>query len=184
VTKLRDGDIRVLTSCEIISEGFDAPAVGGAIPLRPTQNFALFRQQVGRCLRPKPDGSAAIVVDHVANVQRHGLPDAVHQWSLDSKKRSSATGCADPNEPDDSVVRRELPAERDGELAELVPPRWARGIDLRNARGWQWFQLLQHAAGDPARLREIQVARNYKPAWARYAAQEAAEKRGVGATQK
>ena len=62
VNKLRDGDIRVLTSCDIISEGFDAPAVGGAILLRPTQSLALFRQQVGRCLRPKPDGSAAVIV--------------------------------------------------------------------------------------------------------------------------
>ena len=53
VNKLRDGDIRVLTSCDIISEGFDAPAVGGAILLRPTQSLALFRQQVGRCLRPE-----------------------------------------------------------------------------------------------------------------------------------
>jgi DNA repair protein RadD len=41
VNKLRDGVIRVLTSCDIISEGFDAPAVGGAILLRPTQSLAL-----------------------------------------------------------------------------------------------------------------------------------------------
>ena len=90
VNRLRTGDIRVLTSCEIISEGFDAPAVGGAILLRPTQSFALFRQQVGRCLRPKADGSAAIIIDHVDNVFRHGLPDAPHAWSLDSKKRTPA----------------------------------------------------------------------------------------------
>jgi DNA repair protein RadD len=90
VNKLRDGDVRVLTSCEIISEGFDAPAVGGAILLRPTQSFALFRQQIGRCLRPKPDGSTAVIVDHVGNVFRHGLPDAPHEWSLNSKKRTQA----------------------------------------------------------------------------------------------
>ena len=52
--------------------------------------FALFRQQVGRCLRPKRDGSAAIIIDHVGNVFRHGLPDAPHEWSLDSKKRTQA----------------------------------------------------------------------------------------------
>jgi DNA repair protein RadD len=45
VNQLRTGELRVLASCEIISEGFDAPAVGGAILLRPTQSFALFRQQ-------------------------------------------------------------------------------------------------------------------------------------------
>jgi DNA repair protein RadD len=92
VNRLRTGDIAVLTSCELVNEGFDCPAVGGAILLRPTQSFALFRQQVGRCLRPKPDGSNAIIVDHVGNVFRHGLPDAPHVWSLDSKRRPLSTG--------------------------------------------------------------------------------------------
>jgi DNA repair protein RadD len=213
VNKLRDGDIRVLTSCEIISEGFDAPAVGGAILLRPTQSFALFRQQVGRCLRPKPDGSAAIIIDHVGNVFRHGLPDAPHEWSLDSKKRTQAerhqatagcrtckacnevfpTGagrdmCPMPDEADDCLFQPRVLPEREGELVAFAAndssPPWAQGLDLRNARGWQWFQLMERAAGDPARLREIQVARGYKPAWVRYAVQEAAEKHGLGAIQK
>jgi hypothetical protein len=75
-------------------------------------------------------------------------------------------------------------AERDGvleEIAAIAPlsPPWARGIDLRKASGWQWYQLLQHADGDPARLRQIQAARSYKPAWVRYAVQEAAEKRAA-----
>jgi DNA repair protein RadD len=87
VERLRIGDIRVLTSCQIISEGFDAPAVGGAILLRPTQSFALYRQQIGRCLRPKADQSVAVIVDHVGNCWRHGLPDDPHVWSLDSEPR-------------------------------------------------------------------------------------------------
>jgi DNA repair protein RadD len=48
VNRLRTGTIRVLTSCEIISEGFDAPTVGGAILLRPTQSFAV--PSAGRAL--------------------------------------------------------------------------------------------------------------------------------------
>ena len=35
MNKLRDGDIRVLTGCDIISEGFDAPAVWGRHPAAP-----------------------------------------------------------------------------------------------------------------------------------------------------
>jgi DNA repair protein RadD len=204
VKRLRTGDIRVLTSCEIISEGFDAPVVGGAILLRPTQSFALFRQQVGRCLRPKSDGSAAFVIDHVGNVFRHGLPDEPHVWSLDSKKRTQADrqkatascrqckacgevfstadgrdACPMQNDANCLFQPRVLP-ERDGVLEEFVsPPAWSHGIDIRHARGWQWFQLLQHADGDPARLRQIQEARGYKPAWVRYAVQEAAEKRAA-----
>jgi superfamily II DNA or RNA helicase len=203
VNRLRTGDIRVLTSCEIISEGFDAPAVGGAILLRPTQSFALFRQQVGRCLRPKDDGSAAIIADHVGNVFRHGLPDAPHEWSLDSKKRAQAdrqqaaagwrrcqacsevfaTGtdrdvCPTPD-ADECLFRPRVLPEREGVLEEIVSPPWAHGIDIHSARGWQWYQLLQHADGDPTRLRQIQVARGYKAGWTRYAVQEAAEKRAA-----
>jgi superfamily II DNA or RNA helicase len=90
VGRLRTGDIRVLTSCEVISEGFDAPAVGGSILLRPTASLALARQQIGRCLRPKPDGSVAIILDHVGNVLRHGLPTDPHPWSLFSTRRTAA----------------------------------------------------------------------------------------------
>ena len=69
--------------------------------------------------------------------------------------------------------------ERDGVLEEVVAlAPWARGIDLRNASGWQWYQL-QHADGDPSRLRQIQAARGYKPGWVRYTAQEAAEVRAT-----
>jgi DNA repair protein RadD len=200
VDRLRTRDIRVLTSCEIISEGFDAPAIGGAILLRPTQSFALFRQQVGRCLRPKADGAAAVIVDHVGNVLRHGLPDTPHTWSLDSKRRtpverqqatascracgevvSTSAGRGGCSMPDASgcLFRPRFLPEREGMLEEVLSPPWARGLDLRAARGSQWFQLLQHAAGDSARLRQIQAARGYKPGWVRYAVQEAAEKRGA-----
>jgi DNA repair protein RadD len=95
---LRSGDLNVLTSCELISEGFDAPAVGGAILLRPTQSLGLYLQQVGRCLRPKPDGTVATICDHVGSVRTHGLPDAERQWSLDAPRRrdSSAAITAAP----------------------------------------------------------------------------------------
>jgi superfamily II DNA or RNA helicase len=203
VNRLRTGELRVLTSCEIISEGFDAPAVGGAILLRPTQSFALYRQQVGRCLRPKCDGSAAVILDHVGNVLRHGLPDAPHAWSLDSKKRTPAerqkaavgcrvcptcnevfaTGaghaaCALPDDPACLFRPRILP-EREGVLQEFLPgqsPPWARGIDIKQATGWRWYQLIQHAGTDPMRLRQIAEARGYRRGWIRHAMQEALDK--------
>ena len=203
VDKLRAGELRVLTSCEIISEGFDAPAVGGAILLRPTQSFALYRQQVGRCLRPKSDGSAAVILDHVGNVLRHGLPHAPHTWSLDSKKRTpverrkAAVGCrvcptcsevfatgaghAECPLPDDPacLFRPRILPEREGVLQEFIvgqSPPWARGIDIKHATGWRWYQLIQHAGTDPMRLRQIAEARGYRRGWIRHAMQEALDK--------
>lgn len=82
-----NGRYQVLTSCELISEGVDVPVVSGAILLRPTKSLGMYLQQVGRVLRPKPDGSAAVILDHVGNVHRHGMPDAEREWTLDTKKR-------------------------------------------------------------------------------------------------
>lgn len=85
VNALRSGDILVLTSCELISEGFDLPSVAAAILLRPTASLAMYLQQVGRALRPKPDGGHATILDHVGNCLRHGLAEEEREWSLEGK---------------------------------------------------------------------------------------------------
>jgi len=68
---------------DVVSEGFDIPAAGCAILLRPTQSLGLYLQQVGRVLRPAPGKKHAIILDHVGNVTRHGWPDDVRPWSLE-----------------------------------------------------------------------------------------------------
>ncbi len=86
------GGLNVLTSCDIVSEGTDIPAVAGAILLRPTQSLIVYLQQVGRVLRVKPDQSKAVILDHVGNVLRHGMPDQPREWSLDgAARRNRAT---------------------------------------------------------------------------------------------
>lgn len=85
------GQLNVLTSCDIVSEGFDVPGIVGAILLRPTWSLGLYMQQVGRALRTAPGKTEAIILDHVGNagvmsggefVPKHGLPDAPREWSL------------------------------------------------------------------------------------------------------
>lgn len=92
IEDLASGAIKVLTSCEIVSEGFDLPAVGAAILLRPTTSLAMHLQQVGRSLRPAADKPNAIILDHVGNCLRHGLAEEERVWSLhgDAKKRRKA----------------------------------------------------------------------------------------------
>jgi len=58
------------------------PAASCAILLRPTQSLGLYLQQVGRVLRPAPGKDAALILDHVGNVTRHGFPDDPREWSL------------------------------------------------------------------------------------------------------
>ena len=46
-------------------------------------------QQFGRALRLLEGKEWAIIIDHVGNVQRHGLPDAYREWTLDRRERRS-----------------------------------------------------------------------------------------------
>ena len=87
IAALGRGDLHVLTSCDIISEGTDVPAVSAAILLRPTMSLGLYIQQVGRALRPAPGKDRAIILDHVGNVLRHGMPDDDREWSLEGTAR-------------------------------------------------------------------------------------------------
>jgi superfamily II DNA or RNA helicase len=91
VAALADGRIHVMTSCEIVSEGFDIPLVTAAILLRPTASLGLHLQQIGRVLRPAPGKDRAIILDHVGNCGRHGYAETEREWSLegrDKKKRA------------------------------------------------------------------------------------------------
>lgn len=87
VRNFREGKIQVLTSCEIISEGFDLPAIQCAIFLRPTKSLAMWIQMSGRALRIMEGKKEAILLDHVGNALRLGFPDDDRDWSLHGATR-------------------------------------------------------------------------------------------------
>lgn len=87
IGRFERGETLVMTSCAIVSEGFDLPAIETAILLRPTASTGLYLQQVGRALRPFEGKDYAIILDHVGNCARHGLPDDDREWSLEGMKK-------------------------------------------------------------------------------------------------
>jgi superfamily II DNA or RNA helicase len=91
--QLGAGDLKVLTSCQLIGEGVDVPSVGGCILLRPTQSEALHLQMIGRCLRPQA-GKVAVVLDHVGNVQRLGHHLEQREWTLDGVRKRAKDAAA------------------------------------------------------------------------------------------
>ncbi|PEF28254.1 helicase [Bacillus thuringiensis] len=88
ITKFRNKEIKVLTNVDLIGEGFDVPDCSTVIMLRPTQSLSLYIQQSMRGMRYKPN-KTSIIIDHVDNVRRFGLPDQKRHWSLSSRKTSS-----------------------------------------------------------------------------------------------
>lgn len=96
VGKFRRRQIQGLVSVDLISEGFDLPAVEVAQSLRPTQSKALWIQQAGRALRPSPGKDRALILDHAGNCERHGMPDEEHAWTLEgAKRKAKGEGVAD-----------------------------------------------------------------------------------------
>lgn len=98
VRALGDGRLHVLTSCEIINEGFDLPIVTAAILLRPTMSLGLHLQQIGRVLRPAPGKDRAIILDHVGNLARHGFAEDEREWNLAGRPRKKKRKADDEEE--------------------------------------------------------------------------------------
>ncbi|MCC8184992.1 MULTISPECIES: DEAD/DEAH box helicase [Cloacibacillus] len=93
ISDFRARRVKVLCNVDLISEGFDVPSMETVILARPTQSLGLYIQQSMRPMRPdrgKPD-KRAIIIDHVGNVFRHGMPDEDREWTLESKKRAKRT---------------------------------------------------------------------------------------------
>ncbi len=87
IADFRRGEIKILCNVDLISEGFDVPDCSCVILLRPTKSLTLYIQQSMRCMRYKP-GKRAVIIDHVGNYARFGMPDADRKWDLNTKKTS------------------------------------------------------------------------------------------------
>jgi len=142
------GEIKQLVNVDLFGEGFDLPSLEVVSFARPTQSYSLYCQQFGRALRLKDGKDRAIIIDHVGNVHRHGLPDAPREWSLDRRDRRSrgisegviptrtCTECLSAYERvyaacpfcgfEPVPSARSTPAEVDGDLMELSPEALAR----------------------------------------------------------
>jgi DNA repair protein RadD len=198
VASLADGRLNVLTSCELISEGVDVPVVAGAILLRPTKSLGMFLQQVGRCLRKKPDGSAAVILDHVGNVHHHGLPDEDRDWALTGKAKKQIEGvstckmcfrvfptpevCASGFQcPTQTVEVCPYTTEEGKIAAAKEAPSVVEGKLTKFVKNWDWaegidaktargrdWNRLLTLADSEDKLKMVQKARGYKRGWTKH----------------
>jgi len=145
IRKFECGELDEIVAVDIISEGFDLPAIEAVSFARPSKSLALIMQQFGRALRVLPGKKEALIIDHVGNLlQPHvGLPDRPRQWTLNSGERSGSKSavdalplrvCLECFEPFEAKHRecphcgfyhapasRSAPGMVDGDLAEMSP---------------------------------------------------------------
>jgi len=87
VRRLRKGQLLQIVNVDLFGEGFDLPAIEVVSFGRPTQSLNLYIQQFGRVLRPREGKTRGLIIDHVGNVMRHGLPDRARVWSLEAREK-------------------------------------------------------------------------------------------------
>lgn len=184
VAGFREGRIKVLTNVEIVTEGFDLPAIEACFLLRPTQSLGLYLQMVGRALRPFPGKDRAMILDHSGLVFQHGLPDMERDWSFAGVERgkgkkkqevpirqcmkcyavmpAAVKVCSECGHAFD-VQYREV-AQEAGELQELNMEAMQRLFGARAKK----VEVAQ--AQDYDSLLRIEKERGYKPGWARHIA--------------
>lgn len=74
--RLRSGETKVLTQCEIATEGLDLPALECGVLARPTKSLGFALQCMGRLMRPSPETGKdrARIHDHAGVLRLHGHP--------------------------------------------------------------------------------------------------------------
>ena len=69
--------LRCITSCDVLTTGFDAPVVDVLALVRPTMSPSLYVQMVGRGMRIAEGKIDCLLLDYGGNIARHGPVDDV-----------------------------------------------------------------------------------------------------------
>jgi superfamily II DNA or RNA helicase len=90
LAKLARGSIDLVCNCMVLTEGWDSPEVSCIVLARPTKSMGLYRQMVGRVLRPAPGKADALVLDHAGAVFTHGFVEEAIEWTLREDRRAES----------------------------------------------------------------------------------------------
>jgi DNA repair protein RadD len=180
--KLACGAIDVVCNCQVLTEGYDLPAIGAIVLARPTRKMGLFRQMVGRGLRPAEGKADLILIDHAGAVHRHGFPEDHVTWTLDPDRHADNPTHRQRSEGD--FRSRLVDCKKCGALRTggepckhcgfmpAPPPRHVATVDadleLQARNGHSVGVYYSHADQIQwhAMLAYIATERGYKPGWA------------------
>lgn len=181
MSDFRSGELKVLCNVDLISEGFNVPDCEVVILLRPTESLVLHIQQSMRSMRYKPN-KRAIIIDHVANYLKHGLPDTPRKWTLEERERKG-----NKKTDSDAIPIKQCPqcmsvmlssisicecghefiAERNMEVEE------AELVEITKDFTLQANYIVTKSVDELSTMEELKAyrkAKNYKPGWVYYQA--------------
>ncbi len=118
--RFREGAIKLLVSCQVITEGYDDPSAEGIVFARPTQSQSLFAQMLGRGLRLFPGKTEAIIIDCVGNSAKHRPVQLASLAGLDPQRqyRGGLKGFGEEKDVE-PVEENEVTGAKVGEATEV-----------------------------------------------------------------
>jgi len=157
IASFRDGGLDVLTSVQVLTEGFDAPETSCVILTTGASAPAPLIQKVGRGMRPAPGKIDCLVIDLKASCREVGiLPDDDREFSLDG--RAIAAGASDR---DSAVVQCRGCGRwyRADQFADSACPGCGRGRRGREDPAVRRARLAVYSARMPSEERTLWLAR-------------------------
>jgi DNA repair protein RadD len=179
--RLASGKTELISNCMVLTEGWDMPEVGCCILARPTKKMGLYRQMIGRVLRPAPNKNDCCVLDHSGAVYRHGLVEDEVVWTLDPDKLAEAPAHA-AHKSSTGYTQRLVECKQCGAVritgspcgaCGFMPAPPPRDVETRDGElGLYRGGRAQRGHADPltwlGMLTHIAQHRGYKPGWAAY----------------
>ncbi|MEQ9643224.1 MAG: DEAD/DEAH box helicase [Alphaproteobacteria bacterium] len=177
--RLSTGAVEVVCNCMVLTEGWDQPDVSCVVLARPTKHMGLYRQMVGRVLRPAEGKADALVLDHAGCTFRHGFVEDPVQWTLapDQRPDNPAQRARSEGSPSDRLARcpecshirkagdpcrscgwKPRPRAQDvevidGELGLLDRKHTVKADQIDAAGRRQWYAELLYVAAEKGRKR-------------------------------
>jgi DNA repair protein RadD len=180
LARLASGEIDLISNCMVLTEGWDMPDIGCCVLARPTKKMGLYRQMVGRVLRPADRKPDAIVLDHSGAVFRHGFVEDPVEWTLDPERRAQSP----THRKREAIGGRLLECSQCGVVriagqacwhCGFLPQRPPRAADVAPGElglvdGSRRVQRRTYGPSERVRwhamLIQIGIERGYKPGWA------------------
>lgn len=145
IKKLTDGEIRVIFSVDMFSEGVDIPSVDMVMFLRPTESPIVFLQQLGRGLRKSKGKEYLNVLDFIGNYEKAGSVRYLLTGSSELER-----GSYDPADqsdfPDDCQI------DFDMRLIDLFSEMDKKRLKLKDKIVNEYFRVKDLIEKAPSRL--------------------------------
>jgi superfamily II DNA or RNA helicase len=129
IERYRAGETPVVCNAMILTEGFNEPRTEGILLARPTKSPVLFRQIIGRGLRPYPGKDRCVILDFTGATRRHDLVSINRALGVDMLSGESAR---------EAMIRLEVEARAAAATAAERARLVAQAVDLFRTSRARW----------------------------------------------